>query len=352
MRAAVLGHPISHSLSPVLHNAAYAALGLTGWHYEAIDCDEARAAGAARRAAGAGPWAGFSCTMPLKRVALELADEADPLRGRGRRGQHAAAARRRRLAGRDDRRRRHRSPRSARPVRTLVRRDDPGRRRHRAGGARPRSPRPARRECTVLVRDLGRADELRRRAERLGVRVAGRPARRRCRRRWTPTWSSRRCRPMRPMPWPSARWRAIRRARRGLRPVADRARARPRPAAARRSISGALMLLHQAAAQVELMTGRQRAARGDAGRAARGRARLRRLARLTAPTRSSESVGCGAARAGSRSTSTPACCCRRRSSRAAPARSPPGSRPRRSRPGCRTRPRESRSPAARRRARR
>jgi len=41
VRAAVLGSPISHSLSPALHRAAYAALGLTWWHYDPIECDEA-----------------------------------------------------------------------------------------------------------------------------------------------------------------------------------------------------------------------------------------------------------------------------------------------------------------------
>ena len=41
VRAAVLGSPVSHSLSPALHAAAYAELGLTWWHYEAIECDEA-----------------------------------------------------------------------------------------------------------------------------------------------------------------------------------------------------------------------------------------------------------------------------------------------------------------------
>ena len=34
LRAAVLGSPVAHSLSPVLHGAAYAALGLTSWQYE------------------------------------------------------------------------------------------------------------------------------------------------------------------------------------------------------------------------------------------------------------------------------------------------------------------------------
>jgi shikimate dehydrogenase len=40
-RAAVLGSPIEHSLSPVLHGAAYQALDLHGWHYGRIECDEA-----------------------------------------------------------------------------------------------------------------------------------------------------------------------------------------------------------------------------------------------------------------------------------------------------------------------
>ena len=37
-RAAVLGSPIEHSLSPVLHGAAYQALDLHGWHYDKIEC--------------------------------------------------------------------------------------------------------------------------------------------------------------------------------------------------------------------------------------------------------------------------------------------------------------------------
>ena len=84
-RAAVLGRPIAHSLSPVLHRAAYAALGLD-WSYEAIDCGAEELA-AVLAGAGLG---GFSCTMPLKRAVLEVADEVRAARGGGRRRQHAA----------------------------------------------------------------------------------------------------------------------------------------------------------------------------------------------------------------------------------------------------------------------
>ena len=69
-RAAVLGHPVGHSLSPVLHRAAYAALGLTGWTYEAVDVVEPHL-----ERFVAGPptgWAGWSLTMPLKRAVRPL----------------------------------------------------------------------------------------------------------------------------------------------------------------------------------------------------------------------------------------------------------------------------------------
>jgi shikimate dehydrogenase len=68
--------PIEHSLSPVLHNAAYAALGLPGWHYDRYAVDEAALPGFV---VTLGPeWAGLSLTMPLKRVALDVADAVDP----------------------------------------------------------------------------------------------------------------------------------------------------------------------------------------------------------------------------------------------------------------------------------
>ena len=77
MKAAVLGSPIAHSLSPVLHGAGYAALGLDDWTYQAIECDEA---GLADLVTSLGPdWAGLSLTMPLKRTVLPLLDHVDPL---------------------------------------------------------------------------------------------------------------------------------------------------------------------------------------------------------------------------------------------------------------------------------
>jgi shikimate dehydrogenase len=77
MKAAVLGAPIAHSLSPVLHRAAYQALGLTGWSYRAIECDAARLPAVLD---DCGPdWAGLSLTMPLKRAVLPLLDAIDPL---------------------------------------------------------------------------------------------------------------------------------------------------------------------------------------------------------------------------------------------------------------------------------
>ena len=74
---AVLGAPITHSLSPVLHTAAYAHLGLDAWQYGRYDVDESHL----------GPfldgldstWRGLSLTMPLKQAALTCVDEVSEL---------------------------------------------------------------------------------------------------------------------------------------------------------------------------------------------------------------------------------------------------------------------------------
>src|ERR1700727_3070698 len=77
MKAAVLGTPIAHSLSPALHRAAYRELGLDDWSYDLVECDEADLAG---YLGSRGPdWAGLSLTMPLKRTVLPLLDHVDQL---------------------------------------------------------------------------------------------------------------------------------------------------------------------------------------------------------------------------------------------------------------------------------
>lgn len=73
-RCAVVGDPVDHSLSPVLHGAAYRALGLPDWTYDRV---RVPAGQLARHVAALGPqWRGLSVTMPGKEEALALADRA------------------------------------------------------------------------------------------------------------------------------------------------------------------------------------------------------------------------------------------------------------------------------------
>jgi shikimate dehydrogenase len=76
VRAAVLGSPIAHSLSPRLHRAAYAALGLD-WEYDAVEVAEADLAGFLDGLDET--WAGLSLTMPLKQAVLPLLDQVSDL---------------------------------------------------------------------------------------------------------------------------------------------------------------------------------------------------------------------------------------------------------------------------------
>lgn len=71
-RCAVIGSPISHSLSPAIHRAAYAAAGLTDLHYGRHEVDIAHLAGfldTCRR--DAETWVGLSVTAPCKRALLD-----------------------------------------------------------------------------------------------------------------------------------------------------------------------------------------------------------------------------------------------------------------------------------------
>jgi shikimate dehydrogenase len=76
--AGVIGHPISHSLSPVIHNAAFGACGLDDWTYAAFDVP-AGGGGDAVRAVRALGLAGLSVTMPLKEEAADAVDRLSPV---------------------------------------------------------------------------------------------------------------------------------------------------------------------------------------------------------------------------------------------------------------------------------
>ncbi len=75
MRCAVLGSPIHHSLSPAMHRAAYARLGLD-WTYDAVEMTADGLADFVQHLDAS--WRGLSLTMPLKRTVAPLVDEFDP----------------------------------------------------------------------------------------------------------------------------------------------------------------------------------------------------------------------------------------------------------------------------------
>ncbi len=76
MKAAVLGKPINHSLSPLIHRAGYQAQGLSH-EYEAIEVSESELADfVSTRDA---EWMGLSLTMPLKVAAFNVVELATPI---------------------------------------------------------------------------------------------------------------------------------------------------------------------------------------------------------------------------------------------------------------------------------
>jgi shikimate dehydrogenase len=233
----------------VLHRAAYAALGID-WDYTAIDCGVDGLAGVLAERTD---WAGFSCTMPLKRVALDTADEIDALAA----AVGAANTLLPRTGGGwvahntdvhgvvEAVRRDGSTPESA----TVVG----------AGGTAQAAvvalARVGLRSCTVLVRDPARTKELRDTAQRAGVDVRVEPlavdADQLAAELVISTLPRDAVDPLTAFSWRAGQtvldvvydpWPTL---------LAQRA------AACGATVrSGALMLLHQAAAQVELMTGR------------------------------------------------------------------------------------------------
>ena len=245
----MLGRPVAHSLSPVLHRAAYAALGLD-WTYESVECgvDELSTVLAERA-----DWAGFSCTMPLKHAVLDVAAEIRPLaRAVGSAntlvpGPDGWVADNTDVAG----------------IMAALAEFAVAPRTVTVLGAGGTSQAVLAAllalgvdACTVLVRDPSRAERARDTADRLGIGLSvealrpgapalgadlivstlpGRAADPFADRAWTPTQA---VLDVAYDPWPSA-----------LATHAGRAGAKV--------VSGALMLLHQAAVQVELMTGQE-----------------------------------------------------------------------------------------------
>jgi shikimate dehydrogenase len=70
---ALLGHPVAHSLSPRMQNAAFAARGLD-WHYAAFDVEDPVAAVEALRTLG---FAGANVTIPHKQAVAAICNEAE-----------------------------------------------------------------------------------------------------------------------------------------------------------------------------------------------------------------------------------------------------------------------------------
>jgi shikimate dehydrogenase len=70
---ALIGHPVAHSLSPRMQNAAFAARGLD-WSYAAFDVEDPVAAVAALRTLGFG---GANVTIPHKQAVVAACDEAE-----------------------------------------------------------------------------------------------------------------------------------------------------------------------------------------------------------------------------------------------------------------------------------
>jgi shikimate dehydrogenase len=71
----LLGHPVAHSLSPTMQNAAFVAAGID-WAYVALDVPPERLGEAVHGLAAAGV-AGANVTIPHKQAAARLCDEAD-----------------------------------------------------------------------------------------------------------------------------------------------------------------------------------------------------------------------------------------------------------------------------------
>lgn len=71
-RVGVIGWPIEHSLSPVMHNAAFAALGLNNWHYEALAIPPDIIGHSIKAFRGEGGYTGLNVTVPHKQAVMRF----------------------------------------------------------------------------------------------------------------------------------------------------------------------------------------------------------------------------------------------------------------------------------------
>lgn len=78
MNLALLGYPLSHSLSPAMHNAALEHAGLHDWRYEAMPVEPARLAEAIVIIRSEG-YAGANVTVPHKEAVIPLLDGLTPV---------------------------------------------------------------------------------------------------------------------------------------------------------------------------------------------------------------------------------------------------------------------------------
>ncbi len=75
-RFVLIGHPVGHSLSPVIHAAAYRALGRSA-SYDLVDAPDEAAVRRVLDELREGRIRGANVTVPWKRLALALADRVD-----------------------------------------------------------------------------------------------------------------------------------------------------------------------------------------------------------------------------------------------------------------------------------
>jgi shikimate dehydrogenase len=78
MKLTLLGYPLSHSLSPAMHNAALANVGLNDWRYDAMPVEPGQLAEAVATIRGEG-YAGANVTVPHKEAIIPLLDGLTPV---------------------------------------------------------------------------------------------------------------------------------------------------------------------------------------------------------------------------------------------------------------------------------